>query len=84
LKLVNVPELKEMEMKSMIAYDGRRPLSAMAQEFLSLLRKKAGRNENDATSLSPRDGTARKIDKLEPVSAKTGRKYPSPHRRSVA
>ena len=39
LKLVNVPELKEMGMKSVIAYDGRKPLSSIAQEFLELLRE---------------------------------------------
>jgi DNA-binding transcriptional LysR family regulator len=41
LKLVNVPELKEMEMKSMIAYDGRKLLSSIAQEFLALLWERA-------------------------------------------
>lgn len=40
LKLINVPELKEMAMKSMIAYDGRKPLSSVAQVFLTLLRER--------------------------------------------
>jgi DNA-binding transcriptional LysR family regulator len=40
LKLLNVPELKEMEIKSFVAYDRRKPLAPMAQEFLQILRDK--------------------------------------------
>jgi DNA-binding transcriptional LysR family regulator len=40
LKVLNVPELKEMGIKSFIAYDKRKPLAPMAQEFLRLLREK--------------------------------------------
>ena len=43
LKLVNVPELREMGIKSVIAYDRRKPLSSIAQEFLTLLRQRAKR-----------------------------------------
>jgi DNA-binding transcriptional LysR family regulator len=34
LKLINVPELKAMSIKSFIAYDRRKPLSPIAQQFL--------------------------------------------------
>ena len=40
LKLVNVPELRQMEIKSFIAYDGRKPLSSIALEFVALLRER--------------------------------------------
>ena len=40
LKLINVPELKEMGVKSFIIYDRRKPLAPMAQEFLQILREK--------------------------------------------
>jgi DNA-binding transcriptional LysR family regulator len=40
LKLLNVPELKEMRTKSFIIYDRRKPLAPMAQEFLQILRDK--------------------------------------------
>jgi DNA-binding transcriptional LysR family regulator len=41
LKVINVPELKEMGIKSFVAYDKRKPLAPMAQEFLQILREKA-------------------------------------------
>ena len=40
LKLLNVPELKEMRTKSFIIYDRRKPLAPMAREFLQILREK--------------------------------------------
>ena len=40
LKVLNVPELKQMEVKSFGVYDKRRPLAPMAQEFLRILREK--------------------------------------------
>jgi len=40
LKLINVPELKEMGVKSFIIYDRRKPLAPMAQEFLQILLEK--------------------------------------------
>ena len=40
LRLLNVPELKEMGIKSSIIYDRRKPLASVAQEFLQLLREK--------------------------------------------
>jgi DNA-binding transcriptional LysR family regulator len=40
LRLLNVPELKEMSVKSSIIYDRRKTLSAVAQEFLQMLREK--------------------------------------------
>ena len=41
LKVINVPELKEMGIKSFVVYDKRKPLAPMAQEFLQILREKA-------------------------------------------
>lgn len=40
LRLLNVPELKEMGIKSSIIYDRRKPLAPVAQEFLQMLREK--------------------------------------------
>ena len=40
LSLINVPELKELGLKSFIIYDRRKPLAPMAQEFLQILRDK--------------------------------------------
>jgi DNA-binding transcriptional LysR family regulator len=40
LKVLNVPELKDMGIKSFVAYDKRKPLAPMAQEFLRVLREK--------------------------------------------
>jgi hypothetical protein len=40
LSLINVPELKELGLKSFIIYDRRKPLAPMAQEFLQILREK--------------------------------------------
>ena len=87
LKLVNVPELKEMGMKSVIAYDGRKPLSSIAAEFLALLHKETKQSEKFDKLISPistLNGKERKESKLQRVSLKTPRKYPSLHPRSVA
>lgn len=43
LKLVNVPDLRKMGIKSVIAYDRRKPPSSIAQEFLTLLGQRAQR-----------------------------------------
>jgi DNA-binding transcriptional LysR family regulator len=40
LRLLNVPELKQMGVKSSIIYDRRKPLAPMAREFLQMLREK--------------------------------------------
>jgi LysR family transcriptional regulator, transcriptional activator of the cysJI operon len=40
LRLLNVPELKEMGIKSSIIYDRRKLLTPMAQQFLQMLREK--------------------------------------------
>ena len=40
LRLLNVPALKEMVIKSLIIYDRRKRLTPMAQEFLQMLREK--------------------------------------------
>jgi LysR family transcriptional regulator, low CO2-responsive transcriptional regulator len=86
LKVINVPELKEMGIKSVIAYDGRKPLSPMAQEFLALLRQKRKRIEkirNRVTAVQMRNGRERKLSNLHRVLPKTARKYPLPHRPSA-
>jgi LysR family transcriptional regulator, transcriptional activator of the cysJI operon len=40
LRLLNVPELKQMGIKSFIAYDKRKPLTPMAQQFLQIILEK--------------------------------------------
>jgi DNA-binding transcriptional LysR family regulator len=40
LKVINVPELKQLGIKSFVVYDKRKPLAPMAQEFLQILREK--------------------------------------------
>ncbi len=68
LKLINVPELKEMAMKSMIAYDGRKPLSLIAQEFLALLRERAKqvqKIDSRVTAIMPLNGRERKLSKRQ-------------------
>jgi DNA-binding transcriptional LysR family regulator len=40
LKLIDVPELKEMGVQSFLIYDKRKPLSPIAAEFLEMLRKR--------------------------------------------
>jgi DNA-binding transcriptional LysR family regulator len=40
LSLINVPELKELGLRSFIVYHRRKPLAPMAQEFLQILRDK--------------------------------------------
>jgi DNA-binding transcriptional LysR family regulator len=40
LKLINVPELKNLGIKSFIAYDKRKPLTPMAREFFQMLLEK--------------------------------------------
>jgi DNA-binding transcriptional LysR family regulator len=79
LKLINVPEFKKMAMKSMIAYDGRKSLSSIAQEFLALLRERAKRVQKidrPVTAITPLNGRDRKLSKRQHVFAKTARKYP--------
>jgi hypothetical protein len=40
LKLIDVPELKEMGVQSFIIYDKRKPIAPIAAEFLEMLRKR--------------------------------------------
>ena len=40
LRLINVPELKQMGIQSFIIFDKRKPLAPMAQEFLQILHEK--------------------------------------------
>jgi LysR family transcriptional regulator, low CO2-responsive transcriptional regulator len=88
LKLINVPEFKEMGIKSVMAYDGRKPLSPIARDFLALLRERKERahkvDERMTSRTSTVSGRERKVTKPQHVSAKTPRKYPSFHPRSAA
>jgi DNA-binding transcriptional LysR family regulator len=79
LKVINVPELKEMGIESVIAYDGRKPLSSIAQEFLVFLRQKRKRSQkidDPVNRIARLNGTERKLRKVQHVPAKTARKYP--------
>ncbi len=40
LKLLNVPELKQMGIQSFIIFDKRKPVAPMAQEFLQIVRER--------------------------------------------
>lgn len=40
LRLLNIPELKQMAIQSIIAFDKRKPLAPMAQEFLHVMHEK--------------------------------------------
>src|SRR4029077_13644598 len=88
LKLVNVPELKEMGMKSVIAYNGRKPLSPTAQDFLALLRERKQSvhktNERLIGNIAATSGNGRKLKKSHAVLIKSSRKYPSPLRPAIA
>ncbi|MGN6734582.1 MAG: hypothetical protein ACTHMB_21840, partial [Candidatus Binatia bacterium] len=82
LKLINVPELKELETKSVIAYDRHKPLSSIAQEFLTLLRERAKRVRkinSRLTASAVLNARERELRKCQHVSGKTARKYSSPH-----
>jgi DNA-binding transcriptional LysR family regulator len=82
LKLINVPELKELETKSVIAYDRHKPLSSIAQEFLTLLRERAKRVQkinSRLTASAVLNARERELRKCQHVSGKTARKYSSPH-----
>ena len=55
-----------MGIKSVIAYDGRTPLSSIAQEFLTLLRERATQVQkirNPLTSSASRKGEGAEIEK---------------------
>jgi DNA-binding transcriptional LysR family regulator len=43
LRFLNIPELKEMGIKSFIIYDKRKPLAAMSQEFLQVMHEQRTR-----------------------------------------
>ena len=85
LKVINVPELKEMGIKSMIAYDGRKPLSSITQEFLTLLRERAKRAKTLAalTANTAPKRRERKMSKRRQVAVKTARNDSRPHHPSV-
>ena len=85
LKIVHVPELKALGIKSYIAYDQRRPLSPIAEKFLELLRQtKQSGYKNNRQGIGAPAARAHKIRKPQVVAAKSSRKYPSPHHPSVA
>jgi DNA-binding transcriptional LysR family regulator len=85
LKLIHVPELKEIGMTSVVVYDGRKPLSPIARDFLALLREKKERaqkiEERVILRTSAVSGRERKVTKPQHAAAKTARKYPSLHLR---
>jgi len=58
LRLINVPELKQMGIQSYIIFDKRKPLAPMAQEFLQILHEKRDSqldvNDRRAQIVSPR------------------------------
>jgi hypothetical protein len=85
LSVITVPELKEMGIKSVIAYEGCKPLSSIAQEFLTLLRQRATRVkiDNGVTGRALLNRGEPKLSKRQHVSAKTARKYPLPRHTSV-
>jgi DNA-binding transcriptional LysR family regulator len=53
LKLINIPELKAMSIKSFIAYDKRKPLSVIAQQFLQTVLEKRNASTGDGKALLP-------------------------------
>jgi DNA-binding transcriptional LysR family regulator len=59
LKLLNVPELRQIKTNSFIVSDRRRPLAPMAQEFLEILREK--RSSPVAVDDRIKIGTARSL-----------------------
>ncbi len=81
LRIVNVPELGALGIKSYIVYDQRRPLSPIAQEFLELLRQtKQSSYKNNGqfvVGIGASRRRAQKVKKPQAVVAKSSRKYPS-------
>jgi DNA-binding transcriptional LysR family regulator len=59
LKLLNVPELRQIKIKSFIICDRRRPLAPLAQEFLQILHEK--RNDTVAVDDRIRIGTVQSL-----------------------
>jgi len=53
LSLIDVPELKQLGIKSFIAYDKRKPLTPMAQEFFQMLLEKRN-SKSEADEKTPR------------------------------
>jgi len=88
LKLVNVPELRQLGIQSFIVYDGRKPLSPIAQDFLALLRERKQSvhktNERLIGNIAATSGNGRKLKKSHAVLIKSSRKYPSPLRPAIA
>lgn len=54
LKLIDVPELKEMGVQSFIIFDKRKPLAPIAAEFLGMLRKRDSVFRNDSQKVRSR------------------------------
>jgi hypothetical protein len=88
LKLVNVPELKQLGIQSFIVYNGRKPLSPIAQDFLALLRERKQSvhktDERLAGGIAATSGRGRKLKKSHAVLTKSSRKYPLPRPPSIA
>lgn len=60
LRIINVPELKELGIKSFIAYDKRKPLTLIAQAFFQLLLEKRN-SRSDVDGKIPRIGNDRSL-----------------------
>ena len=60
LRIINVPELKELGIKSFIAYDKRKPLTPIAQEFFQMLLEKRN-SRSDVDGKTPRIGNDRSL-----------------------
>jgi DNA-binding transcriptional LysR family regulator len=58
LRLLNVPELKQLGIQSFVIFDKRKPLAPMAQEFLQILHEKRdsklAANDKRVQVVSPR------------------------------
>jgi DNA-binding transcriptional LysR family regulator len=64
LKLIDVPELKEMGVQSFIIYDKRKPIAPVAAEFLEMLRQRDSvmRNNKTVRSVAALSVREKKVD----------------------
>jgi DNA-binding transcriptional LysR family regulator len=60
LRIINIPELKNLGIKSFIAYDKRKPLTPMAQEFFQMLLEKRN-STSDVDGKIPRIVNAKSL-----------------------
>ena len=87
LKLVDVPELRQLGIQSFIVYDGRKALSPVAQDFLALLlerKQSVHRTTEPVTAdVALTNGRRRKLKRSHPVLIKSSGKNSSPLRPSI-